>query len=454
MDIYYSQHGEDFLVNKIFGNKKNGYYVEIGCLDGIEFSNTYYFEKNGWKGTCIEAHNDFIVPLRKNRPNASVVHCAVGEADKKSVTFYANKIGSLSTVDKSEEERWKTNYKQYFSGFEEQKVPMRTLTSIFDELKLGFIDFVSLDIEGYEVNALKGLDFIKYRPAIFVIEYKDEIHKQQLEEILFKYNYHYILKLGCNLFYSLNASDKQIVNADYGVVKLHKVDQTGILSSSEVQLSKPTLKGKIRGVLKKSFPGKIWRYYKRVKKELINRLNFPTYEKKREIIDNYRKKNNAKILIETGTYLGDTVEYFRNKVEQVYSIELSEDLFADATKRFQNASNVHIIHGNSGEVLKFLVKKINQPAIYWLDGHYSSEFYLGDKYIRTARGDKITPVIEELETLLHDIHAHVILIDDARLFSEKFGYPALETIFEMVKKSKFSYEAIVVKDIICIMPKK
>ena len=65
METYYSQHGEDFLIHKIFKGKTNGYYVEIGCLDGIEFSNTYFFEKIGWKGACIEAHHDFIADLKE-----------------------------------------------------------------------------------------------------------------------------------------------------------------------------------------------------------------------------------------------------------------------------------------------------------------------------------------------------------------------------------------------------
>jgi len=122
---FYSQHGEDFLLNKIFGGKKNGYFVEIGCLDGIEFSNTYHFERKGWRGCCIEAHKDFIDSLRKNRPKSAIVHCAVGEEDRDNVTFYANKVGSLSTLDKSEEDRWKKHYTKDFHGFEEQQVSMR-----------------------------------------------------------------------------------------------------------------------------------------------------------------------------------------------------------------------------------------------------------------------------------------------------------------------------------------
>lgn len=240
MEIYYSQHGEDFLLNKIFKGKADGYYVEVGCLDGIEFSNTYFFEKKGWQGMCIEAHNDFIGALSKNRPNSKVVHCAVGETNKEKVTFYANKVGSLSTLDKDEEERWKANYAKDFYGFEEQEVSMRTLTSVFDELRVKTIDLVSLDIEGYEVQALIGLDFKKYSPRIFIIEYKDEIHKSQVDDILHKNQYHFLSKIGCNLFYSLNIEDKKILNANYGNIKLMKVDQYGVEQIHKISLINPT----------------------------------------------------------------------------------------------------------------------------------------------------------------------------------------------------------------------
>lgn len=245
MEVFYSQHGEDYLVNEIYKGKTDGCYVEVGCLDGIEFSNTYFFEKKGWKGVCVEAHNDFISALCKNRPNSKVVHCAVGEANKENVTFYANRVGSLSTLDRSEEERWKKNYAQDFHGFEEQQVSMRTLTSIFDELELGEINLISLDIEGYEVMALKGLDFNKYKPEIFIIEYKDEIHRSQIDEILFKHQYHFLSQIGCNLFYSLRLADKKIINADHGVIQLTKFDLNGVEQSHEIRLTRPSLVKKV-----------------------------------------------------------------------------------------------------------------------------------------------------------------------------------------------------------------
>ena len=246
MPEFYSQHGEDFLLNEVFKEKPTGYYVEIGCLDGVEYSNTYFFEIKGWKGACIEAHNDFIPLLHQNRPGAQVVHCAVGAEDLESVTFYANKIGSLSTIDKSAEERWKRDYKEFFTGFEEQTVRMRTLTSIFNELKPGNIDFISLDIEGYEVEALKGLDLTKYKPRIFIIEYKDDEHRAKVEQILFPHGYKFHTTVGCNLFYGTEAADKKILTKDYGTVNLVMKNPQGDEHHHQVNLSKPGLLTKLK----------------------------------------------------------------------------------------------------------------------------------------------------------------------------------------------------------------
>lgn len=267
MEAFYSQHGEDFLINKIFKNRSEGYFVEIGCLDGIEYSNTYYFEKKGWKGLCIEAHQDFISALRRNRPQSKVVHCAIGEKDIENVTFYANKAGSLSTLDKNEEERWRRNYSNDFHGFNEQKVSMRTLTSVLDELKPTFIDFVSLDIEGYEVKALSGLDFSKYKPTVFVIEYKDENHKRGLEEILFTHQYHFLFQVGCNLFYSTDPSHREIMNENHGTITLTKVDANGVAHYHKRVLTDSPW-GKIKSNLRKKFIGKIWDVLIRIEKQV------------------------------------------------------------------------------------------------------------------------------------------------------------------------------------------
>jgi len=197
---YYSQHGEDFILDQMLQGQSNGYFVEVGCIDGLRFSNTLTFEERGWKGICIEAHADYIEPLRRNRPGSIVVHCAAGEADESAVTFYANSRGSLSSLDKSRENDFKA-HGAYFQGFVEQKVEACRLDTLFHRHNVSVIDILSVDIEGYEVQAIRGLDLDRYRPRVMVIELERPQDEKAMDALLLSERYHKSVRLGANVFY-------------------------------------------------------------------------------------------------------------------------------------------------------------------------------------------------------------------------------------------------------------
>lgn len=230
--VYYSQHGEDFLLRNLFSKQNKGFFVEIGCIDGRRFSNSLHFENNGWTGLCVEAHSDYIKLLERNRPNSIVECAAVGEKDIEEVEFYANSRGSLSTLDKSKEGEFKKDYGKFFTGFEVQIVPMLTLNTIFKKYDVEVIDFLSLDIEGYEVQALKGIDLEVYRPKVFVIESDSEMHKKMIDSILLPAGYYFIASIEQNLFYSLEKNHQRIIgNKIFNSVHLlhtqHPLDSSG-----------------------------------------------------------------------------------------------------------------------------------------------------------------------------------------------------------------------------------
>lgn len=200
MKRYYSQHGEDALLDLVFGDQKEGFFVEVGCIDGRRFSNTLTFEERGWKGMCVEAHAGYIDMLKKNRPNSIICHCAAGETDEDAV-FYANARGSLSTLDKTKETHFQHNYGSFFSGFEEQYVKKARISSLLDACQIDDIDILSLDIEGYEVEALKGLDLSRHRPKVMIIESDDSQHEAQLDALILPHGYTKSVNLDVNLFY-------------------------------------------------------------------------------------------------------------------------------------------------------------------------------------------------------------------------------------------------------------
>jgi FkbM family methyltransferase len=202
MPTYYSQHGEDFILDLIFADQSTGFFVEVGCIDGCRFSNTLMFEERGWKGLCVEAHAGYIDALQENRPNSIICHCAVGEENADGVPFYANDRGSLSTLDQSREEEFRSSFGEYFSGFDQQTVDKRRLDRLFEEHDVpDRIDFLSLDIEGYEVEALAGMDLTTYRPRVLVVESDTSGHERRLDNILVPAGYEKRFRLHQNVFY-------------------------------------------------------------------------------------------------------------------------------------------------------------------------------------------------------------------------------------------------------------
>jgi hypothetical protein len=149
-------------------------------------------------------------------------------------------------------------------------------------------------------------------------------------------------------------------------------------------------------------------------------------------------------LVETGTYLGDTLYMLYPDFEHLYSIELSPLFHARAGKRFRKMPKIHLVQGDSGRELAALMPKLHKPALFWLDGHYSGG--------ATAKGDKECPVLEELDAVFQSPHAHVIYIDDARLFTGKDDYPTLEELRGIVEKKRPGYSMTVENDCIRLTP--
>jgi hypothetical protein len=153
---------------------------------------------------------------------------------------------------------------------------------------------------------------------------------------------------------------------------------------------------------------------------------------KRSIIKKVFLEHECRVLVETGTYLGDTPWAFRNDLAAIYSIELSSDLAALAKRRFRNYSNIGIVAGDSGEKLRDIVPQLKLKTLFWLDGHYSAGI--------TAKGRVDCPIFEELEALLTGCPVPwVVLIDDARCFGIDRDYPAIHEAHSRMS-SKISSE--------------
>lgn len=176
--------------------------------------------------------------------------------------------------------------------------------------------------------------------------------------------------------------------------------------------------------------------------EQQNRPLPPPHQVKQAVIEDYRQRYRCSVLVETGTFRGDMVEAHMRHFDQVFSIELCQELYEKACYRFRKSPHVTIYQGDSGAVLPRIMRALHQPAIFWLDGHYSS----GD----TARGDKDCPIYEELDAIFAagNRHAHVLLIDDARCFVGEGDYPTIAALTHYIQAKDSRYRVDVKDDII------
>lgn len=223
--VFYSQHGEDALLLQIF--KKPGYYVELGAVDGVHYSNTYSLELNGWTGLLIEAHPDHFAKLAKNRPNSISIHAAV--ADREGIIpFYATPRGSLSTFDKDQRDYFIKNRSEVTAdSYTEHQVRAASTTTLLDEARAPkIIDIMSIDIEGAELPALMGLDFEAYDVRVLIIEKDLARSKQdiemQIESLLISKGYHVARRIGANDFWVKDKVLGQAINAASFDVELAK----------------------------------------------------------------------------------------------------------------------------------------------------------------------------------------------------------------------------------------
>jgi FkbM family methyltransferase len=157
-------------------NRHGGYFVEAGAHDGYTQSNTYYLERfRGWHGVLIEPMRELAHEARRNRPGAVVFECALVAPGHPDAHVEMNFGDLFSNVQVGGRDRsWAAN--GLVLGWREPRselVAARPLSHVLDEAGAGEIDLLSLDVEGYEAEALKGLDLARHAPAWILVEMHD-----------------------------------------------------------------------------------------------------------------------------------------------------------------------------------------------------------------------------------------------------------------------------------------
>lgn len=167
-----------------FINYENGYFIECGANDGVDQSNTWYYEKIlNWSGILIEPLKKQFKELKKNRSKKNKFFNLALSSSENENTLLVEDNDLMSKA---------SSYNNKKSKFNIVSVNSKTLTKILDEVSApNLVDFFSLDVEGFEEQVIKGINFNKYNFKYFLVETKNE----EVINFLIKKNYVLIKKL-------------------------------------------------------------------------------------------------------------------------------------------------------------------------------------------------------------------------------------------------------------------
>lgn len=151
-----------------------------------------------------------------------------------------------------------------------------------------------------------------------------------------------------------------------------------------------------------------------------------------ETLKKYRNK--ADVFVETGTHVGHTVRMADSLgFKKIYTIELADHFYKKAVADFKSRPHIKPIFGDSAKEIPNVLKELKDPAVFWLDGHWSD----GD----TARGPVDVPLYQELEAIAqHDIKTHTILVDDTRLMGGEWKDVSVERVKELLLEINPNYK--------------
>jgi FkbM family methyltransferase len=166
--VLYSHGNEELIARHFFKDRRDGFYLDVGCWHPVQDSNTFYLEEHlGWTGIGVDALPEMERKWKRNRPRSTFANYIVTDHAGTREPFYRVKFTDISAVQKPKVDPGGNPVES-----EEIQVPTITLTKLLDDRGVTKVDYLSMDIEGHEMPALAGFDIERFKPDLVCIEAK------------------------------------------------------------------------------------------------------------------------------------------------------------------------------------------------------------------------------------------------------------------------------------------
>ncbi len=171
-----SENGEEWIVRDFFGDRRDGYFVDVGANDYRRFSNTYYLETAlGWSGLAIEPQTKFEADYRAHRARTTFLPLFVSDRSDDRVVLHVPGNDLEASI----------NPQFATEGGRNAATPVTVGTATLDDIlkaaRATRIDFLNMDIELAEPAALRGFSIERFRPALVCVEGHPPIRQQILD---------------------------------------------------------------------------------------------------------------------------------------------------------------------------------------------------------------------------------------------------------------------------------
>jgi len=166
MQLSYAQNLEDYHLDLMFAGQEDGTYVDVGAGHPVADNVSFWFYLKGWRGLVVEPQQRWADLYRGVRPRDHVAACLAGRADGRAAFHIVDKLHGFSTM----RQEHAAAVGAHGVGYATTELPVRTLAGLCAEAGLERIDFVKIDVEGAEADVLTGMDFVRYRPRVLVVE--------------------------------------------------------------------------------------------------------------------------------------------------------------------------------------------------------------------------------------------------------------------------------------------